>query len=237
MNAQLALRLALGLFTAAPFSVAPARAEDPPHESARPPAWTLRKSDDDPLSGYSIYTARRPGSDFEAYQLEATIDASPEEVAAAALRNVVGAAPEDSNMKRTVLRRDGNVVVTHTLIDVPLVADRDIVTRVETSHEPSSDIYRLEWSAIDSETPPRTDGVKRIERSSGAWTFAPAGPGSTRAIYESHTEIDGPMPAWLLNRMMTSTIIDQIVDLRRRVRERPRSSASGPTAPRSTRPQ
>jgi hypothetical protein len=118
-----------------------------------------------------------------------------------------------------LLRRTEDVVVTYTLVHVPLVADRDIVTRVETSHEASSGIYRLAWSAIDSEGPPPVKGVQRISDSAGAWTFAPDGTGRTRAIYESHTEVEGPMPSWLVNRMMTNTIIDQIVNLRRRVDE------------------
>lgn len=194
-------------------------AENPPDVSARPPVWKLRKALDDPRTGYAIYTSEHPGSDFDAYRLEATLDASPEDVAAAALRNVVGTAPSGSNMERKVLRRTEDVVVTYTLVHVPLVADRDIVTRVVKSHEASSGIYRLEWSAIDSEGPPPQKGVRRIADSAGAWTFVPDGPGRTRAIYESHTEVEGPMPAWLINRMMTSTIIDQIVNLRRRLDE------------------
>jgi len=207
MNRILALLL---LFTP------PALAEALPDVSAHPPTWTLRESVTDPRAGYEIYSAKFPGSKFNVYRLEATFDASPEEVAAAALQNVVSNAPTARNIERKVLRRDGDVAIIHTLIRVPIIADSDIVTRVEKSHEPGSSIYRLDWIAIDSEGPPPRKGIRRITDSYGAWIFLPSGRG-TRAIYESHTDIKGPVPAWIAKRMLKNSMVDQIVDLRRRV--------------------
>lgn len=210
---RIALATIAGLLPIAPL----ASADDLPPVSARPPAWKLHKVDDDPAVGFSIYRNDLPSSDFDAYRLEALIDVPPAVVAAAALRSVAGPPDDGLDMERSLIRRDENEIVTYSLIRIPIVADRDIVTRVRRSHDEASGAYRIAWEAIDSEGPPPKRGVERIQKSDGGWTFAPAGPGRTLAIYESHTEVSGPMPAWLVNRMMTNTIETQIERLREKV--------------------
>jgi len=192
-----------------------AAADTAPDVSATP-EWRLHDQSDDPAAGYVVYKRKPPGSDYHAYRLEAVLDAPPAVVAAAARANIADPAAAQSNMKKTVLHDDGEVVVVYTYIDLPLVSDRDVTTRARRSFDPQTGTYRVEWRATDEGPTPRK-GVVRLEQSSGFWAFAPLEGGRTRATYESHTEIAGSIPIWLVNSIMTDTVVDGIMRLRARV--------------------
>ena len=198
-----------GLFTE------PAAADSPPAVSARP-EWKLHDRNEDPAEGYTVYRRKPPGSDYYAYRLEAVIDAPPAVVAAAGRATIADTDDIQDNMTRTLLSDDGEVLLVYTYIDLPMVSDRDVITRAQRSFDPQTGTYRVEWRASDEGPPPKR-GVVRLAESSGYWTFAPHGSGRTRATYESHTEIAGSIPTWIVNSLMNDTAIDGIVRLRTRL--------------------
>lgn len=195
----------------------PMRAGSLPDVSARSP-WIVQERNDDPDNGYVLYRRELPGSDFTAFRLEATLDAPASLVADAARKNVADPAAGPRNMTKTILRDDGDVTVVYSYIDMPLVSDRDVTTRAVRSFDPDSGVYRVEWNATDEGPAPR-EGVVRLEKSSGSWVFTPLPDGRTHAAYESHAEIGGSIPAWLLNSLMNDTVVDGIVHLRARVEQ------------------
>jgi len=192
-----------------------AAAEAPSAVSAQPD-WQIHDRNDEPDSGYVVYRRKPAGSDYYAYRLEAVIDAPPAVVAAAGRANIADPSAAQENMTKTLLSDDGDVVVVYTYIDLPMISDRDVTTRAERSFDPQTGSYRVEWAATD-EGPPPKKGVVRLHQSTGFWLFAPLEGGRTRATYESHTEIAGSIPVWLVNSMMTDTVVDGIVRLRARV--------------------
>jgi hypothetical protein len=127
--------------------------------------------------------------------------------------------PEErqSNTEKSILRDDDELILVYSYISLPLVSDRDVTTESERSHDPETGSYRLAWRASDKGPPPKR-GVVRLPRSDGSWTFAPLQGDRTFAVYESHAEIGGAMPAWLVNSMMTDTMVQGIVGLRRWVK-------------------
>lgn len=206
-------------------------AESLPPVAARSP-WSVERRSEEPGAGWVIYKRSLPGSDFEAFRLEAEIDAPPERVAEALRANIRDPEVSQRHTKKTVLRDEGDVVLVYSYIEMPLVSDRDVVTRSERATSPEDEIQRFEWHATDEGPAPR-DGVVRLEKSSGSWEFRPLPGNRTFAVYESHTEIGGSIPAWLVNRLMLDTVVDGLDSLRARLeQQRPRiasdESTSGP---------
>ncbi len=195
---------------------APTRAEGAlPDVAARESGWQHYGTSDEGESDYVMYTRKPAGSDYSAYRLEAIFDAPVEVVADVAARNIVDPAFSQKNMDKTVLERDaqGALIHSHIHINAPFISDRDVVTRVEFDFDPTSKTHVVRWRATD-EGPPPPDGVIRLDRSDGSWTFLPSPDGKTRAIYTSHTEIAGALPAWLLNGFMSNTMVESVTGLR-----------------------
>jgi len=208
---------------AAITSLAAPAAAELPEVSAHGP-WVLTGERDAPGAGYRMYEREVPGSDFAAYRLEATIDAPPRAVAAAAQRNLSDPDVAQKYTTKTVLRDDPDATVVYSYIDIPIVSDRDVVTHTVRSFDPDTGSHRLEWRASEEGPAPRP-GVVRLRESRGSWEFAPLPDGRTRAVYESHTDIGGSIPAWLLERLMSDTVVDGYESLRVRV-ERDRRAVS-----------
>ncbi|NNL65297.1 MAG: hypothetical protein HKP30_03540 [Myxococcales bacterium] len=185
-----------------------------PNVAAQVP-WQLEHRDDDPERGYVLYKRMPPGSDFAAYRLEAVIDAPPERVARAARENLLDPEQTQSNVRKQILRNDGDVVIVYSYIDLPLVSDRDALTRAERSFDHRTQSYRLSWRNTD-EGPPPPEGVVRVGKSEGSWLFEPAPDGRTKVTYESHSESPGVIPAWVVNSVMNGTVVDGFDKLRAR---------------------
>lgn len=208
----------LVLFMAVPCT---GTGEDLPAVGARPP-WTLLSQNEDAETGYRVEERKLAGSDYSTFRLEAVLDARPELVAGVAAKNLVDPDYHQKNTQKTILRNDAEAIVIYSYIHInaPFVSDRDVISQVERSYDPATEIHRLSWQAID-EGPPKKDGVVRLEHSEGSWTFSPEAGGKTRAVYLSYTEIAGYVPGWIVNARMNKSMVQGINDLRKAVdRER-----------------
>ena len=195
----------------------PAGAEEAlPSVDAQIP-WTVELRHDDPVAGYVVYKRIPPGSSYAAYRLEGRLGAPPDAVARAAREGMVDPNERQASMSKEIIRNDDGVVVVYSYIDMPpFVTDRDIVTRAEHIFDPETQTHRLEWHSTDEGPSPR-DGVIRVEVSDGSWLFEPLEGGHTRVTYESHTEIAGSIPAWLVNSLMNDTVVESFNGLKARV--------------------
>ena len=192
----------------------PATADELPHVSAQPP-WTLHDSNDDPGSGYTVYKRTPVGSEFSAYRIEAILDAPLDLVARLAAENIADPEFRPKNTVKTILREDDEALLVHSYIKInaPFISDRDVISRVERSFDPETGAHRLTWSATSEGMPPM-EGVIRLDRSDGYWSFTEATPTTTRAVYVSHTEIAGSIPSWIVNQIMSTTMVQGIEGLR-----------------------
>ena len=207
-------------------SAAPCLGERRPPPVSSAPPWTLLQQSDDAKSGYVLHRRETAGSSAATFRLEAIVDSPADLVAVAAAKNLVDPEHRQANTEKTILRNDAEAIViySHIHIDAPFVSDRDVISRVERSYDPESQTHRFDWKAID-EGPPKKEGVIRLERSEGYWTFSPEAEGTTRAVYVSHTETAGFVPGWLVNSQMAKTMVEGIEGLRRAVdREQQRES-------------
>lgn len=205
--------LALACLVASPptwaETVSPSVAE------AREAGWQHYGTSDNGEADYVMYTRKPADSKFDVYRLEATFDAPIGVVASVAARHIVDPENVQKNMAKTVLELDdqGALIHSHIYIHAPFVADRDVVTRVEFTTDPVSQTHVVSWRATGEGPPPR-DGVVRLDRSDGSWTFVPGPGGTTNAVYVSHTDIGGSLPAWVLNNFMSNTMVESVTGLR-----------------------
>lgn len=189
-------------------------ADELPQVAAQVP-WELHERNEDAGTEYVVYTRKPPGSDFSAYRIEAVLDSPIDEVAKAARRNLADPEFRPKNTIKTVLQNDDEAMLVHSHIKInaPFISDRDVISRIERSYDPTTRTHLLRWSATN-EGPPPKDGVIRLDRSDGYWRFAPASKGKTLAVYMSHTEIAGSIPAWVVNSIMSDTMVQGIEGLR-----------------------
>lgn len=182
-------------------------------------AWTLYDRDDGASSGYALYRRQGPGEAFSTWRLEAELPAPPEVVWRVTLADLLESHRASAGRRRSVLRREGDVFWIHTEISVPLVADRDLVLRMERRRDPATGALRIEWRADPAAGPPPAEGVVRMVVSRGFWEFTPAADGRTHARYESYAEPGGPFPAWLVDSISSGQVLEGLADLRRSLAE------------------
>lgn len=209
------LALSIPLLTIALLAMnSTARAEDLPEVSA-PSAWKIHDTNDDDENGYVVYTRKPAGSQFSEYRIEAVLNYPSEIVAAVAVNNLADPAFRPKNTIKTIIQNDADALLVHShiAINAPFVSDRDVVTRVERTFDSATETHTIAWRATDEGPPPR-DGVVRLDRSDGYWSFTPEDETHTKAVYVSHTEIAGSIPAWVINSVMSATMTEGIQGLR-----------------------
>jgi hypothetical protein len=188
-----------------------------PDVGSRPP-WTLLSRNDDADTGYVMDKRELTGSNSSVFRLTAVLNSPPELVARVAIANLVDPENRQKNTEKTILRNDDDVIIVYSYIHIntPFVSDRDVISRIERSYDPETRTHQIRWKAIE-EGPPKKDGVIRLNRSEGSWTFSPDKEGKTQAVYVSHTEVAGYVPAWIVNSTMDSTMLNGIERLREAV--------------------
>jgi hypothetical protein len=206
--------LALAILLAA----IPAASLAAPPDAGRGQGWELKQKSDDPAHGYALYVRPRAGSEYDEYRLEVTVDGKVEHVIAALEHNMLDPDTYPKGMKRTLLRREDRMMVSYDYIEVPFLSDRDVVIQTEIGRDPKTGQPNIRWHAIQGEGPAPRDGVVRMPSSSGSWTLTPRARG-TLAVYQSHVELGGSIPAAIVESRMPAEIVQQAVNLRRRVRE------------------
>lgn len=199
------------------FWVAPTGSLAEPDVAAQ--GWSLRQKSERAGRAYAIYARPHAGSKYAEYRMEVPVDADPEDVLAALEHNMLDPDSYPANFERKLLRRDGSAIVTHDYIRVPFLADRDVIMRTEIGRDPETGFHVVRWHAVEGEGPAPTDGVVRMPSSRGSWTLAPHD-GGTLAIYESHVELGGSLPASFVEAQMPREILLQAEALRRTMRER-----------------
>jgi hypothetical protein len=172
----------------------------------------------DGAGAHTLYRRQLPDSRVAAFRLEGAVDVPIAVVLEARRAGEEDASGDPDGPRRTLIRREGDVSVTYTLMAVPLLADRDLVLRQVHSSDPATGIHRFVWKTIEGEGPPPPEGVVRIQRSEGMWEFTPQGDARTRLVLESLTDAGGSLPAWVVNRFYPSELRREWNGLIRRIR-------------------
>jgi len=220
----------------------PAETRSQEVHAAEAAGWSLEETDDDPRTGFRLYSRPSDLSNFRAYRLEARIAASPGEACDAAM--LYASSPElaATGQHRSVLERAPDSLLVYTHIDFPMAADREITTRISKRTDDATGSCRLEWEDANDAGPEPVEGRVRIVSSRGFWRFDALPYGNqkgnqkegdeerTRVVYESYADLGGRIPAWLINSLMGSSIAEQIDGLRLLIAERSEGDGDSPEA-------
>jgi hypothetical protein len=196
------------------LTLAPLATPADPDDAGR--GWALR----DEGETHALYAREFAGSEFDEYRMEVRFEANPDAVLAALEHNMFDPAALPANMRRTLVRRDGDVVVSHDYISVPFLADRDAVLRTEVERDAAPGVHVVRWFTIEGEGPAPAAGIVRMPSSTGSWTLAPDEAGGTRAVYRSHVELGGSLPSAFVESQTSREIVLQIAAIRRALRDR-----------------
>jgi hypothetical protein len=199
-----------------------ASAEQPLAERGAALGWKeVARSDepDDPESGYVVYERVLDGSSYRALRLDVSFAASPEEVAAAVLLRLRDPRYLGDDETRRELRRSADELVTYSVLDLPLVSDRDFTLRIRHSRDALRGTARITWEAADDLAPPPPRGIVRMH-SEGFWEFRAGDDGLARATSETHADLGGFIPGWLARRGMRDRALRDLATIREILRAR-----------------
>jgi hypothetical protein len=114
------------------------------------------------------------------------------------------------------------VIVTYIRAHLPIVADRDVTTRLERATGGDGVEQRMVWREANDEGPPVQEDVVRMPIARGSWTFQPLDGGRTHVVFESHADLGGALPAWLIDPFIAGTVKANLIDLRGAITRRGR---------------
>ena len=178
--------------------------------------WKPGRAADGPGYAYRVYSKQTEGEGFVRYRVRGTIEA-PAERLPASVRVIVldPAFVPDGQSRRVLVDAPGEFVV-YTRIDLPpLFSDRDIVSRGVPSFHASRGAHRIDWQSFEHPEAPPVDGVIRIRRAAGAWEFTQLDERTSHVDYQTHIDLGGSLPGWLIQPLMASTVAQNFEDLAR----------------------
>lgn len=182
-----------------------------PAHTAEP--WNTLKQQQG-ANGWTLYSRTRPGSSFVEYRIVANVDASPRVAAAAARRLLVEPDRLPAGVRRTILRDEGGVIVSHSRFGMPgPLSDRDVVLRIEAFELPSG-AQGFRWTSAPELGPKASGGVVRMRESSGAWEFTPTATGGSTVVGLMHGDLGGHIPAFLVNRLAGDSLVTDLGHIR-----------------------
>jgi hypothetical protein len=185
-----------------------------PASSARAD-WAPGRSGEGRGYAYQVFS-QDSDEGFVRYQIRGTIEAAPAALVRAVRVIASDPARAPEGQTRRLLSRDERAFVVYTRIDLPpLFSDRDIITRGVSSSDAASGTHRIHWKATEHRSAPPVDGVIRIVRAEGDWVFAPVRGSVTRVTYETHLDLAGSLPGWLIQRLLADTAAETYEDLAR----------------------
>ena len=96
---------------------------------------------------------------------------------------------------RALLQASALEAITYARVPAPMIADRDVATRVVIERD--GERARLRWREANEHAPPLAPGVVRIARSRGVIELIPDGPCACRVRHEAEVDPGESLPLWL----------------------------------------
>jgi len=177
--------------------------------------WRVVERDDDPDSGY-VLSRKFDGSETVAFRLETTLDVPAAAAAGVSRRMTYREADTEPGQKRHSLRIEDDRLLTHVEVDVPFLADRDVVLWFDFRWNEPGGAYIVQWSEATDEGPAPKRGVVRMPRLRGHFTFEPDGH-RTRVICETEIDFGGNVPDFLVRSTLPEQMRGVVDDLRQEI--------------------
>jgi hypothetical protein len=174
--------------------------------------WQLKQD----KHGIRVYTAAVKGSKYRAIQSSVLIDASLHSIIAL-IRDSAACSKWADMCKHSEVHQNvsNSEYYVYTYNDLPFpIKDRDILAHVQWKNDPQNLVLSMLSSA--------TSGVKeinpkavRLTHAVAKWQFTEQSDGSVLVENIAHVEPNGPIPAWISNRLMISSPYRTLLGMRR----------------------
>ncbi|HWD89738.1 MAG TPA: START domain-containing protein [Mucilaginibacter sp.] len=173
--------------------------------------WKLRADN----NGIKVYSSIIPSSKIKAIKVEATFDASAQQLAAVVM-DVSTSTEWVSHLKSAILikRVSANELYYYSEVDLPWpAANRDFVAHLTVSQDPDTKVITVDGPAVPGYMPVKK-GIVRITNSTGKWIITPLGQSQAKVEYSIHVDPGGSLPSWLVNMFSTQTPMEVFKNLR-----------------------
>lgn len=167
--------------------------------------WHLKKD----KSGVKVYTKHVEGSGLKAIKATTTFDCDLS-TCVAVLKDIPHLIELFPDCKRTEKVTQSETAQIHYLhLDAPWpVTDRDATFLLEYEYLPETESVFIQADIINDKYPEQ-DGLIRLTKGIGTWTFTKAGD-KTDLIYRFHGEPGGNIPDWLANSVVEDNPLEML---------------------------
>jgi len=166
--------------------------------------WNLRRD----RSGIKIFTAKVEGSKFRAVSASMMVDGKVESLVelVSDLENCPNWAAmcKRASLEKRISPAESYV---HTVNDLPFpVRDRDVLAHVRWQRDSATGTVTMSSQAVSGDglevSLPKVKGVVRVTKANTGWFFTPQGDGTVLVQSFAHVDPNGPIPAWIVNRLL-----------------------------------
>lgn len=180
-------------------------------------SWKLRRDKD----GIQIYTRNVVDSKFDEVRGTMTIHAQLQSVVA--LIRDGDACPDWADLckeSRVLQTTSETEYYAYNLNNVPWpVADRDAITHVTWSQDPTSKTVEMVAQAIESDLVPKRKKTLRMTKSVTGWQLTQLEDGMLDVVSTGHIDPSGPTPAWVTNMLLVDSPFKTLAGLRQQMEE------------------
>ena len=174
--------------------------------------WRLDRERDD----IRIYTRAVPGSRFRAVRALMLTEYSMAQLVA--LIRDTAACPEWANLCKSsrvvdTLSETELFIYTRNKLPWP-ISDRDAVAHVLWTVEDDGQVVRMSATATEGRVP-EVRGVTRLREAVTGWIFRRQPDGKIEVETHAHVDPAGPMPAWIINRLLLDAPHKTLLGMRR----------------------
>jgi len=186
-------------------------------EAARGEDWNVAKQ----AGSVTIYSRPHAGSKLKEFKAIGEIEASSKIVHT--VIDDVEAYPNfmPYTAEATVLKRNGDSLITYQRLSPRIVGDRDYTLRIEKRSWPAEFgiAYFNEWKPANEHGPAEKPGVFRVKVVNGSWLLEPIGPNKTRATYFVFTDSGITVPGFVANTISETGITKLFAAVRKQAKE------------------
>ncbi len=111
-----------------------------------------------------------------------------------------------------IVRVDGARTLVHQVQSAPVIADREVLLWMTTSHV--GDCWRTAWKTAAEESLTLASGRVRTARNDGAWEVCVEPTGGARVVHDIWLDPGGSVPNWLVRRFQSGGLTDVLTAVR-----------------------
>lgn len=167
-------------------------------------------------NGITIYTSKKDNSRIKQYEANMTVNAPLDSVKNILLNfNQLKTWNYKTSVSRLIKKVNDTTFIVYMVnhLGWPL-QDRDNVARVSVSNK--KDMVRIDICPEKNILKPQK-GIIRVENFKGYWILKRTNNKSTKITQSFYADIDGNIPVWLINSLVTQAPYETFKALRKRV--------------------